>query len=75
MDAPVGELDAGLHALEQSRQVQVQYRAFSEEAERLGVFGAPTFVIPGQPDQRLRETGVSLKFNALPEVPTTVSYP
>ena len=40
-----------LHALEQSRQVQVQYRAFSEEAERLGVFGAPTFVIPGQPDR------------------------
>jgi 2-hydroxychromene-2-carboxylate isomerase len=40
-----------LHALEQSRQVQVQYRAFSEEAEQLGVFGAPTFIIPGQPDR------------------------
>jgi 2-hydroxychromene-2-carboxylate isomerase len=40
-----------LHALEQSREVQVQYRAVSAEAERLGVFGAPTFVIPGQPDR------------------------
>jgi 2-hydroxychromene-2-carboxylate isomerase len=38
---------AALHALERSQAVQAEYQAFSEEAVRLGVFGAPTFVIPG----------------------------
>jgi len=42
---------AALQALERSQAVQQQYRDFSEEAVRLGVFGAPTFVIPGH-DER-----------------------
>jgi len=28
--------------------VQVLYKAYSEEAERLGVFGAPTYVLNGE---------------------------
>ncbi len=36
---------AALLAFEASAPVQAEYRANSEEAERLGVFGAPTFVI------------------------------
>ena len=39
---------AGLVAAERSERVQALYRQFTEEAERLGVFGAPTFVIEGE---------------------------
>jgi 2-hydroxychromene-2-carboxylate isomerase len=42
---------AALQALERSPAVQQQYREFSEEAVRLGVFGAPTFVIPGHAER------------------------
>jgi 2-hydroxychromene-2-carboxylate isomerase len=38
---------AALHALERSASVQSEYQAFSADAERLGVFGAPTFIING----------------------------
>jgi 2-hydroxychromene-2-carboxylate isomerase len=38
---------AALHALERTAEVQQAYQGYSEEAVRLGVFGAPTFVIPG----------------------------
>jgi 2-hydroxychromene-2-carboxylate isomerase len=38
---------AALHALERSPEVQQAYQAFSDEAVKLGVFGAPTFVVPG----------------------------
>jgi 2-hydroxychromene-2-carboxylate isomerase len=37
-----------LLAAETSPQVQALYKAYSEEAERLGVFGAPTFVLKGE---------------------------
>jgi 2-hydroxychromene-2-carboxylate isomerase len=37
-----------LVAAERSERVQALYWQFSEEAERLGVFGAPTFVIEGE---------------------------
>ena len=33
---------------ELSEQVQQLYKAYSEEAERLGVFGAPTYVLEGE---------------------------
>lgn len=33
---------------EQSAPVQALYRAYSDEAERLGVFGAPTYVLDGE---------------------------
>ncbi|MBC5765475.1 2-hydroxychromene-2-carboxylate isomerase [Ramlibacter albus] len=36
-----------LHALEQAPQTLAQYQAFSEEAVKKGVFGAPTFVLEG----------------------------
>ncbi|MEO7392255.1 MAG: 2-hydroxychromene-2-carboxylate isomerase [Ramlibacter sp.] len=36
-----------LHALEQAPATLAQYRAYSDEAVRLGVFGAPTFVLDG----------------------------
>jgi 2-hydroxychromene-2-carboxylate isomerase len=36
-----------LHALERTEAVQKEYQAFSEEAVRLGVFGAPTFIVRG----------------------------
>ena len=39
---------AGLLAQERSAPVQALYRQFTEEAERLGVFGAPTFVLDGE---------------------------
>lgn len=39
---------AALHALEQSPEVQAQYRANSEEAVAMGVFGAPTFILNGE---------------------------
>lgn len=39
---------ASLQALEQAAATQAQYRANSEEAESLGVFGAPTFVLDGE---------------------------
>jgi 2-hydroxychromene-2-carboxylate isomerase len=39
---------ARLVAAEKSERVQALYRRFSEEAERLGVFGAPTYVIEGE---------------------------
>src|SRR4029079_7175960 len=37
-----------LVAAERSERVQALYRQFSSEAEALGVFGAPTFVIEGE---------------------------
>jgi 2-hydroxychromene-2-carboxylate isomerase len=37
-----------LVAAEGSRRVQALYRQFSTEAERLGVFGSPTFVVEGE---------------------------
>lgn len=39
---------AALHALEQAPGTLAQYQAFSDEAVRLGVFGAPTFVLEGE---------------------------
>ena len=38
---------ARLLAAETSEPVQQLYRQFTAEAERLGVFGAPTFVVAG----------------------------
>jgi 2-hydroxychromene-2-carboxylate isomerase len=38
---------AELVAAENSAPVQALYKAYSEEAERLGVFGAPTFIVDG----------------------------
>jgi 2-hydroxychromene-2-carboxylate isomerase len=38
---------AALHALERSPATLQEYDAFSEDAVRLGVFGAPTFIING----------------------------
>jgi 2-hydroxychromene-2-carboxylate isomerase len=38
---------AELVAAETSAPVQALYKAYSEEAERLGVFGAPTYVLDG----------------------------
>ena len=37
-----------LAAAEQSPSVQALYKTYSEEAERLGVFGAPTYVLEGE---------------------------
>ena len=37
-----------LQRAEQSGPVQSRYRQYSEEAERLGVFGAPTYVLDGE---------------------------
>ncbi len=37
-----------LQAAETSQQVQDLYRTYSEEAEREGVFGAPTFILAGE---------------------------
>ena len=37
-----------LVAAETSAQEQALYRSYSEEAERLGVFGAPTYVLNGE---------------------------
>jgi 2-hydroxychromene-2-carboxylate isomerase len=37
-----------LLAAEMSPQVQALYKAYSDEAERLGVFGAPTYVLNGE---------------------------
>ena len=42
---------AALHALERAPATLQQYQANSAEAVRLGVFGAPTFIIPGQPER------------------------
>lgn len=39
---------AALQALERDPAVLAQYQAFTGEAERLGVFGAPTFVLQGE---------------------------
>jgi 2-hydroxychromene-2-carboxylate isomerase len=39
---------AALQALERAPDTLADYRAFSDEAERLGVFGAPTFVLQGE---------------------------
>jgi 2-hydroxychromene-2-carboxylate isomerase len=39
---------AELQREETSPKVQALYRQFSEEAERLGVFGAPTYVLEGE---------------------------
>jgi 2-hydroxychromene-2-carboxylate isomerase len=39
---------AKLLAAERSERVQAVYRAYSTEAEQIGVFGAPTFVIAGE---------------------------
>ena len=43
-----GYASAALLAAERSDRVQNLYRSFSVEAEKLGVFGAPTFVIDGE---------------------------
>jgi 2-hydroxychromene-2-carboxylate isomerase len=40
-----------LQALERTPAVRQQYDAWSEEAVRLGVFGAPTFIVPGHPER------------------------
>jgi 2-hydroxychromene-2-carboxylate isomerase len=37
-----------LAAAEQSAPVQALYKAYSDEAEHLGVFGAPTYVLDGE---------------------------
>ena len=37
-----------LVAAEKSPQVQTLYKTYGEEAERLGVFGAPTYVLDGE---------------------------
>ena len=37
-----------LAAAEQSTPVQALYKTYSDEAERLGVFGAPTYVLEGE---------------------------
>lgn len=42
---------AGLHALERAPATLAQFQEFSDEAERLGVFGAPTFIIHGQAER------------------------
>jgi len=39
---------AELQAAEQSERVQRLYAQYSEEAEKLGVFGAPTYVLNGE---------------------------
>jgi 2-hydroxychromene-2-carboxylate isomerase len=39
---------AALQALERSPETLADYQAFSADAERLGVFGAPTFVLDGE---------------------------
>ncbi len=39
---------AALHALEGDPATLAQYQAYTDEAERLGVFGAPTFVLQGE---------------------------
>lgn len=38
---------AALHALEKAPATLAEYQRFSDEAVRLGVFGAPTFIIQG----------------------------
>lgn len=43
-----GHDGAALQAMERDDAVQAAYRANTEEAERLGVFGAPTFVLDGE---------------------------
>jgi 2-hydroxychromene-2-carboxylate isomerase len=37
-----------LHQAESSEPVQALYRQYSEEAEKIGVFGAPTYVLDGE---------------------------
>jgi 2-hydroxychromene-2-carboxylate isomerase len=37
-----------LHKAEESPAVQDLYKRYSDEAERQGVFGAPTFVLNGE---------------------------
>jgi 2-hydroxychromene-2-carboxylate isomerase len=39
---------AALQALERSDAVQAAYAAYTDEAVRLGVFGAPTFILDGE---------------------------
>jgi 2-hydroxychromene-2-carboxylate isomerase len=39
---------AALQALERSDAVQAAYAAYTDEALRLGVFGAPTFILDGE---------------------------
>jgi 2-hydroxychromene-2-carboxylate isomerase len=39
---------AKLVAAERSEREQALYRQFSAEAEKLGVFGSPTFVVAGE---------------------------
>ena len=46
-----GYAGAALQALERSASVQQEYQSFSEEAVRLGVFGAPTFVVRGHQER------------------------
>jgi 2-hydroxychromene-2-carboxylate isomerase len=42
---------AALQALERAPATLQQFQAYSDEAERLGVFGAPTFIIHGQSER------------------------
>ena len=42
---------AGLHALERAPETLALFQEYSDEAERLGVFGAPTFIINGQAER------------------------
>ena len=42
---------AALHALERAPATLAQFQDFSDEAERLGVFGAPTFIVHGQAER------------------------
>lgn len=42
---------AALHALERAPATLAQFQEYSDEAERLGVFGAPTFIIHGQAER------------------------
>lgn len=42
---------AALHALERAPATLRQFQDYSDEAERLGVFGAPTFIIHGQAER------------------------
>lgn len=42
---------AGLRALERAPETLALFQEYSDEAERLGVFGAPTFIINGQAER------------------------
>jgi 2-hydroxychromene-2-carboxylate isomerase len=65
---------AELLAAETSAQVQGLYKTYSEEAERLGVFGAPTYVLNGERywgQDRLEFVDRALAARGLDRVPAT----